>query len=145
MKSADIFSQFEQIHERLEQAYRRLTGGPGRPAFCQPYIEPPVDVYETDTEVVVLVEMAGIGGEEIQLEIEGRVLALQGQRPALRGPQHRTYSQMEIANGPFRREMVLPAEVNVEQASVTYRDGILEVVLPKARPAGNHQLRIVAR
>jgi HSP20 family protein len=56
-----------------------------------------------------------------------------------------TYSQIEIAHGPFRRELTLPAEVDAEAAAANYRDGILEVILPKARASLPSQLRIVAR
>jgi len=144
-RTADIFSQFEHIRERMEQAYRQVLGGPGRPGFCAPYMEPAADVYETDSEVIVLVEIAGISGEEIEMEIEGRTLVIRGARRPLPGRPRRVYSQMEIAHGAFQRELLLPAEVNAEAAVATYRHGILEVVLPKAGPSHNRQLRIVAR
>jgi len=144
-KAADIFSQFEHIRERMDQAYRRVLGSPGSPGFGVPYLEPAADVYETDTEVVVLVEMAGISGAEIEIEIEGRVLRLSGERRPLPGRPSMSYSQMEIAHGLFRRELLLPSEVNADGAVADYRDGVLEVVLPKAAPGVNHHLRIVAR
>lgn len=144
-KTADIFSQFEHIRERMDQAYKQVLGGPGSPGFCAPYMEPAADVYETDSEVIVLVEIAGISGEEIELEIEGRTILIRGTRKPLPGPRQRTYSQMEIAHGAFQRKLLLPAEVNAENAAATYQHGILEVVLPKAGPSHNRQLRIVAR
>jgi HSP20 family protein len=145
-KTADIFSQFEQIHERLEQAYRRLTGsGPGSPGFCPPFMEPPADVYETDEEVVILLEIAGIAGQEIEMQIEGRAIVIQGERKPLPGRPRRVYSQMEIASGPFRRELLLPADVNAEGVVASYKDGIVEVILPKAAPAFNRQLRITVK
>jgi len=144
-KTADMFSQFEHIRERMEKAYRQVLGGPGRPGFCAPYMEPAADVYETPDEVIVLVEMAGISGQEIELELEGRNLLIQGQRRPLGGKPQRSYSQMEIAHGAFRRELLLPSEVDAEKAVAAYREGILEVVLPKAGPHENRHLRIVAR
>jgi HSP20 family protein len=144
-KAADMFSEFEHIRERMDQAYRQVVGSPGSPGFGVPYLEPAADVYETDEEVIVLVEMAGIPGAELVVEIEGRVLHLRGERRPLPGRPNMTYSQMEIAHGPFRRELTLPAEVNAGEASATYRDGILEVVLPKAGTGVQSQLRIVAR
>jgi HSP20 family protein len=147
-KTADMFSQFEHIKERMDQAYRRVLGGPGGPGgrgFGVAYLEPAADVYETESEVVVLVEMAGISGCEIELDIDGRVLHLQGERRPLRGRPGMSYSQIEISHGMFRRDLLLPAEVDAEKASATYADGILEVVLPKARTGLNRQLRIVAR
>ena len=147
-KTADIFSQFEHIRERMDQAYRRVLGapgGPGGPGFGVAYLEPATDVYETGTEVVVLVEMAGISGAEIDLEIDGRVLHLQGERRPLPGRPGMSYSQIEISHGMFRRDLLMPAEVNADEATATYNDGVLEVVLPKARTGLNRQLRIVAR
>ncbi len=141
---ADPFSSFEQhIRERMEQAYQRLGGAPGSPHFCGPFMEPPVDVYQTETDVVVLVEIAGISDEEVELEVEGNTLIVRGERKPLPGPSRRVYSQMEIAHGPFQRQLVLPAEVNPEAVKVVYKCGILEIVLPKASASSGRQLRIV--
>jgi HSP20 family protein len=141
--AADIFSQFEHIRERMEQAYQRVLGAPGRPGFCEPFMEPPVDVYETESEVVVVMEMAGIAEQEIDLQTDGATLFIRGHRRPLLGRPRRVYSQMEICDGAFQRELVLPAEVNPDGAQAVYKDGILEIALPKASPAAGRQLRIV--
>ncbi len=144
-KTADMFSQFEHIRERMQQAYKQVLGGPGSPGFCAPYMEPAADVYETADEVIVLIEMAGIFGEEVELELDGRTLLVKGQRRPLPAKPRRTYSQMEITHGAFQRELLLPSEVDAENATVAYRDGVLEVILPKAGPHENRHLTIVAR
>jgi len=136
-------SDFEHIRERMEQAYQRLLGGSGRPNFCPPYMEPAVDVYQTEGEVVVLVEMAGIPEEEVLLEVEGRTLVIRGVRRPLPGPRQREYTQIEITTGPFQRELHLPSEVNPELAKAVYKNGILEIVMPKAAPAMGRHLKIV--
>lgn len=130
----------------MRQAYKRVFGGPGSPGFGQPYMEPPVDVYQTETDVIVLMEIAGIPEEEIALEVDGRTLVISGERKPLQssGPR-RMYSQMEITNGPFRRQLLLPIEVNAEAAEAIYRNGILEVKLPMARPSAGRNLRIIVR
>lgn len=143
--ATDIFSQFEHIRERMEQAYKRVLGGPGSPGFCPPYMEPAADVYETDDTVIVLLEIAGVSGEEIELEIEGRALTIRGVRKPLSGRPGRIYHQMEIAHGAFQRDLLLPSEVDAERASASYQQGILEIVLPKATPSRNRQFWITAR
>ncbi len=142
-RAADPFSSFEHIHERMEQAYQRLVGAPGSPHFCVPFMEPPVDVYQTETDVVVQMEIAGILDEEVELAVEGRTLIIRGERKPLPGHPRRVYSQMEIADGPFQRQLHLPADVNPEAAKAVYKCGILEIVLPKATPSAGRQLRIV--
>ena len=144
-RTADIFSHFELIHERIDQARRQVIGPPGGSRFCVPYMEPAIDVYETDGEVVVVVEIAGISGQEVTLELTGRSLFLRGERRPLPGRPQRLYSQMEICHGAFQRELQLPADVDAEKAQTAYGDGIFEVVLPKAAQGVGRQLRVVAR
>src|SRR2546426_8371653 len=144
-RTADIFSQFEHIRERMEQAYQQVIGVPGRPHFRVPIMEPSVDVYETDNEVVVIVEMPGIAREEVSLEVSGTMLTLKGERRPITGRPRRVYSQMEICDGPFQREVLLPAAVDPEKVYTVYRDGMLEIALPKASPAPSQQLKIVVR
>src|SRR6202521_993661 len=138
-RTANQFSGFDpRIQEHLDRARRTLMGpgSPGRPNFCAPYMEPPVDVYQTETHVVVLVEIAAIPEEEILIEVEGRIMLVRGERKALSGPAVRAYHQMEIAHGIFQREILLPAEVNPEELSAVYKDGILEIALPKSEARG---------
>lgn len=141
-------SDFEQrIREHMDRAYQRVFGNqpPGGSNFSAPYMEPPVDVYQTPDSVVVLMEIAGIPGEEIDLQVEGHTMVIHGHRRPLPGPPNRSYSQMEIAQGAFQREILLPAEVNAQEVSATYRDGILHIVMPKANPTLTRQLRIIVK
>jgi HSP20 family protein len=93
--------------------------------------QPAIDVYETDSEVVVLVELAGIKEAEIEVTVHNGVLTIRGERKDIKQGIKRTYSQMEILWGPFERDITLPANVNVDQIKAFYEAGILEVVLPK--------------
>ncbi len=144
-RASDVFSEFERIRERMQQAWSQVIGPPGAPRFCAPIIEPAVDVYETDDEVVVVVEIAGIADEEVHVEVEGKALVLSGERRPLGGRPRRLYSQMEVCHGPFQREILLPAEVNPDQARATYNAGMLEIVMPKVGRTLSRQVRIVAR
>ncbi len=144
-EATDIFSDFERIRERMEQAWQQVLGPPGAPRFSSPLIEPPVDVYETDDEVVVVVEIAGISVEEAEIVVDGRVLTLCGERKPRPGRPGRLYSQMEIGHGPFRRELLLPSDVNPEEARAEYAQGMLEIVLPKVTRRVSRHVRLVVR
>ena len=144
-RASDIFSEFERIRERMQTAWQRVIGPPGAPRFCAPIIEPSVDVYETEDEVVVVVEIAGVLNEEVEVLVDGRTLTVRGQRPPSGGRPRRLYSQMEICHGPFQRDLLLPSEVNPEQARASYNAGLLEIVLPKVGQTLSRHVRIVAR
>ena len=144
-RTTDMFSDFERIRERMEQAWRQVLGPPGAPRFSPPIIESPVDVYETDDEVVVIAEIAGILEEEVEIVVDGKVLVLSGERKPSIGRPGRLYSQMEICHGPFRRELLLPADVNPDEARAEYSQGMLEIVLPKVTRRISRQVKLLVR
>lgn len=138
--------EFQELHAHMERMWDRLTGGlPNQPRFCPPVLEPPTDVYETADSVVIIAEMAGIQDEEVELVFEGDQLTLRGKREDRQaGGFIRRYLQMEICRGPFQRTIALPTAVDPEQAQATYREGFLEIVIPKATPRGGRRVRIRA-
>jgi HSP20 family protein len=93
--------------------------------------QPAIDVYETDKDIVVLVELAGIKEDEVEVIVHNNVLIVRGERKDIKQGIRRTYYQMEILWGPFERDITLPASVNVEQIKAFYHHGFLEVILPK--------------
>ena len=142
----DIFSDFEQIRRRMTRTWPAFGGGPpGSPHFCPPVIEPATDVYETAESVVVVMEIAGVAAEEIDISVEGKTLTVRGERQDRQRHLSRLYHQMEICCGVFERSVALPAEVDPEGASATYDDGILAIVLPKVEQQLVRRVRVVIR
>ncbi len=144
-RAADIFAEFDRIKVRMTQIWQQALGPPGAPRFCPPLLEPAVDVYETAEQVVVLVELAGIAEQEVEISVEGRSFTLRGERAPRPGHPGRLYSQMEICFGPFERLLTLPAEVDADGTKAHYGDGFLEITLPKARRQVSRQVRITPR
>jgi HSP20 family protein len=94
--------------------------------------EPPTDVYETETDIVIKVCIPGVNPEEISVECNGEVLTICGVR---RGPDPgsvRRYHQMEIRNGYFERKIILHIPFDPGGARARYEDGFLYVLLPRA-------------
>ena len=93
---------------------------------------PRVDVFYTGREspvAVVLVELAGIDSESLNLEVAGRDLVISGER-LVQQPDGRVYQQVEIETGSFRRVIELSANVDAERAEASYVNGILRIELP---------------
>jgi HSP20 family protein len=99
-----------------------------RPALWRP----PTDVFETETKYVVVVEVAGMRGNEFSVTLEKGFLSIQGVRADKSGLK--AYHQMEIAYGEFISEVRLPTKINAEKVEAAYIDGFLRVVLPKSQP-----------
>lgn len=93
---------------------------------------PPTDIYETDDELVVRMEIAGMREEDFEIELNGRTLIIRGQR--LDTPERRAYHQLEIRFGEFYLEVELPIPVEATHVEASYTAGLLRIVLPKAKP-----------
>jgi HSP20 family protein len=139
------FGEFDHLHQQIEEMWERLTGsGGGRPRSCPPILQPPVDVYETAEDVIVVAEVAGIGGEEVQIDLQGDRLRFRGRRNDHHADVGHRHSQMEICYGTFERTVRLPAEVDAEGVNASYQDGFLTISLPKCRER-THQVRVTVR
>ena len=90
---------------------------------------PPTDVYETEENCVIKLEIAGMRDEDFEVAFENNVLIIRGNRPDLN--ERRAYYQMEIRFGKFEIAVEIPVMVNIEKATAGYQDGFLVIVLPK--------------
>lgn len=93
---------------------------------------PPTDVYETENNYVVRVEIAGMGEEDFEITVENNFLIIGGSRPDV--PERRAYQQMEIRFGKFETVVGMPGPLDLESSSAEYVAGFLTVTLPKAKP-----------
>lgn len=90
---------------------------------------PPTDVYETETSLIVKMEVAGMREEDFEVVVEEQVLVIRGQR--FDQNERRAYHQMEIRFGKFEIAIGLPSGVDLEGATAEYTLGFLTVTFPK--------------
>ncbi len=112
----------------------------GSPALRQTEtgFSPPIDVYETETEVVVRMEIAGIDPATVDIIIiqDKQLLVIRGQRTDPAAGKPRKYHNMEIECGEFSRQTRLPRSVDQDGTIAHYEDGFLVVTLPKSSSPG---------
>jgi HSP20 family protein len=111
---------------------------------------PPADCFRTEdpTQLVVVVDIAGVDPSQVQIVAAERTLVISGERLRPRAAARPSYRQMEIDYGPFQRQIVLDEDVDASEARATYEDGLLTVVLPlMPRPSrpGRARIEIKAR
>ena len=93
---------------------------------------PPTDVYETEKDYVVRVEIAGMREEDFEIAVDGNFLMISGSRPDI--PERRAYQQMEIRFGKFETVVGLPGPIDLDASRADYVEGFLTVTLPKKKP-----------
>jgi HSP20 family protein len=93
---------------------------------------PAVDLREEEGGFVLQADMPGIKKEDIDVHVENNILTIQGERKFESETKKDTYHRIERAYGKFTRSFALPVRVHAEGIKATYKDGILEVSIPKA-------------
>jgi HSP20 family protein len=94
---------------------------------------PPTDVYETDDNYTVCVEIAGMSRDELHVAIEGDELTVRGHRGnAIAG--YNAVHRLEMHYGEFETTVLVPGPVQEDAIEADYRNGILHVTLPKLSP-----------
>ncbi len=94
---------------------------------------PSVDIYETEDEIIIIAELAGIKKEDIQVTLHKDLLTISGRRNERSTSQRTRFYQLEIEYGTFQRTFRLPVSVEEETVNATYTDGLLKITLPKKK------------
>jgi HSP20 family protein len=91
----------------------------------------PVNIYETDEDIVIVAPMPGVEAENVDIEVLGSTVTLSA---SLRGPgqEDRRYLLHEWTYGPYERTITLPIEIDAQHANASHGNGILVLSLPKA-------------
>ena len=95
---------------------------------------PSVDVSETEKEIIVRAELPGMDPKEIDISLSGNVLTIKGERKHEREEKKENFHLVERGYGSFSRTLQLPAEVRADKIKATYKDGVLNVSMPKTAP-----------
>ena len=94
--------------------------------------KPPTDVYETDDNFVVILELAQMNPMDVSITFRDGILFIRGIRKSVPPKERRQYHKLEINYGPFERKVAIPEDVDIEALSATYKEGFLTIQLPKS-------------
>ena len=103
---------------------------------------PAVDIFETESEIVVKAEVPGMDRKDITLNLENNVLTLRGERRFLKETKDENYHRIERSYGGFSRAFSIPVTVDDEKIRADYQDGVLKIVLPKKEQLRPKQIKI---
>jgi len=119
----------QHVEERLNQLLR-ILGGERLGTEATPSWTPPISAWETDSELVLSMDLPGVKREQVEVTIQGNLLTVSGQRSPAAGNGARLRLS-ESAVGPFRRAVLLSGVVRGAEPRAEMKDGILEIRIPK--------------
>lgn len=103
---------------------------------------PTVDIVDRNKEVVVRAEVPGIDKEDITVSIDDRMLTIKGSSRHEEKKEEEDYYRHEIRSGTFSRSVLLPTDVDVSKAKATFKNGVVELHLPKVRASKPQQISV---
>ena len=103
---------------------------------------PPCDIYETDKEIVLKMDLPEMRKEDVQVTHENNVLTLRGERKFEEAANRENYRRIERSYGEFTRSFTLPALVEGDKIVAEFKEGVLTVMLPKREEARAKQIDV---
>ena len=130
---------FEEMDRFFDEAFRRpffsLFSPRMRGAEVEEFL-PPVDIFEDGESLVIKAEIPGIKKEDIQIDLTPDSITISGKKGAEEKVEQKDYLRYERSFGSFTRRFELPVETMSEKARASFKDGVLEVRIPKSATAG---------
>jgi len=136
--------EFDRIGSRLERTLQDFFGRSPNPMFgCKDCgWVPQMDIFETEKEVFLWVELAGVQKEDLEVEVNSKAVRIHGLRKELPKPSEGAYRLAEIRYGQFERVIYLPSPVDPEVVSSSFTNGFLSIRILKVQTPKTHKVTI---
>jgi len=132
----DPFRELEEMSTRLNRvlsAPPRRTGEEEGAFFAD--WAPAIDVQETDIEYLMKADLPDVKKDDVKIDIKDRVLTIEGERKQEKEEQGKKFHRIERSYGKFVRRLALPTDVDDQKIAADFKDGVLNVHLPKSASA----------
>ena len=106
------------------------------------FSSPNVDLYDDGEDLVAKAEIPGANEKDIEVSLEGRILSIKGEKKFENGDKKENFYRIERSYGPFSRSLRLPVDVKTDEAKASYKDGVLEIRIPREEKAKPKKIKI---
>ncbi len=143
-RRGNLFSELTDIQQEMNHIFEEFFGK-RRAEMAEGAWLPAVDVSESDSEMVVQAELPGMTQDDIELNLQDNVLTLQGKKKKKESKEEKeNHHRVECSYGSFNRSFSLPCNVKTDDVKATFKDGVLEIILPKTEEAKPQKIDIKA-
>jgi len=139
----DPFRELEEVSERLNRVFGRPAGNrENREQMTLADWSPAVDIFETDKDYVIKVEIPEVSKDDVKVTVQQGVLTIRGERRQQKEEKGRRYHRIERAYGSFVRNFTVPDDVDDTKIGAEAKEGLLLVRLPKTEKAKPHAIEV---
>ncbi|MCL5105574.1 MAG: Hsp20/alpha crystallin family protein [Armatimonadetes bacterium] len=139
----DPFRDMSVLQDRINRIFSEQAGRGEIETASGRAWAPVVDILETESDLVVRAELAGLSREEIDIEVTSEYLTVRGERKFDEGNKEK-FIRVERPYGPFQRTFSIGVPVQPDKVRASYRDGLLEVTIPKAEEVKPKKIKVNA-
>ena len=132
---------FTTLREEMSDLRTRLFGD-GDEGWFTGTMVPALDMSETEIAIEVRMDVPGITAKDIDIQINGNLLTVTGERREEKEEKGKTFHRVERSYGNFSRSVTLPCAVAESEVAAEYHDGVLTVKLPKAEESKAHKIKV---
>jgi HSP20 family protein len=126
------FRDLVSIQDEMNRLFDDFFGRPMvRSGWTEGVWSPSVDVSENKDNVVIKAEIPGMTKDDVKISIQDNVITLKGEKKQEKEEKDANYHRIERSYGSFCRSFTLPTAVKADKIKATYKDGVLNVTLPK--------------
>ncbi len=136
----DPFKNISTLQDRINRLFEDAFPQPQADDLCA--WRPLVDIYETESGVVIEADLPGVSKEEVSLEVKDNILILRGERIAETDAKEEQYYRRERGCGTFHRAFTLRHSIAPETIKASMKNGVLKVEVPKPEQEKPHQVRV---
>ena len=136
------FRNVNDIQGEMNRLFDSFFGRPATVAAGERMWAPLVELYETKDDLFVTLELPGVREKDMHVSITGDMLAVKGERRFESDVKDEGYYRLERGYGKFERSIPLPIPVQADKVKATYRDGVLEIRLPKVEEVKPKEIKI---
>ena len=129
------------LQEQINRVFGDGVGRAAEESNLTPWA-PPVDIYETENELVVKADLPDVNPQDLDIRVEGNILTIRGERKFENKVNEENYLRVERAYGSFSRSFSLANSVKSEGIKADYHDGVLTLSLPKREEAKPKQIKV---
>ena len=137
----DVVTLQDRMNRMFDQALSR-TRAYDEEGLTASTWAPAVDIFETAENIVMKAELPGVSRENIDIQVRDNTLTLKGERKFEREVKDENYLRIERSYGAFQRAFSLPTVIQQDKIEAVFKDGVLEVMLPKAEEAKPKQVKV---
>lgn len=137
----DPFRELAQLQDRVNRLFQETGAGHDEGLTTTSFV-PPVDIYETEHNIVLKVEVPGIEQKDLDIRIENNTITIRGERKFEKEVKEENFHRVERRYGSFQRSFSLPNTVNTENVTADYENGLLKVTLAKRAEAKPKQIKV---